>query len=131
MSVERCVAVVEIRHGAPSISFFQHPANHMALIEWHPRIGENLQSTWNKSRKEENILQCAAEGQRYRARMLFTLEASNVSVALIYRLGNHEGRVTLESVRKPATVMRTIARQIVLRCGSTRNTAFQGESQSS
>ncbi|SDA02398.1 BZ3501_MvSof-1269-A2-R1_Chr12-3g03577 [Microbotryum saponariae] len=74
---------------------------------------------------EENILQCAAEGQRYRARMLFTIEASNVSVALIYILGDHEGRVTLESVRKPATVMRTIARQIVLRCGSTRNTAFQ------
>ncbi|SCZ92216.1 BZ3500_MvSof-1268-A1-R1_Chr5-2g07715 [Microbotryum saponariae] len=45
------------------------------------------------------------------------IPASNVSVALIYRLGDHEGRVTLESVRKPATVMRTIARQIVLRCG--------------
>ncbi|SCZ88071.1 BZ3500_MvSof-1268-A1-R1_Chr2-1g04169 [Microbotryum saponariae] len=40
------------------------------------------------------------------------IPASNVSVALIYRLGDHEGRVTLESVRKPATVMRTIARQI-------------------
>ncbi|SCZ89736.1 BZ3500_MvSof-1268-A1-R1_Chr1-3g01546 [Microbotryum saponariae] len=40
------------------------------------------------------------------------IPASNVSVTLIYRLGDHEGRVTLESVRKPATVMWTIARQI-------------------
>ncbi|SCZ97303.1 BZ3500_MvSof-1268-A1-R1_Chr4-2g07125 [Microbotryum saponariae] len=86
---ERCVAVVEIRHGAPSISFFQHPANHMALIEWHPRIGENLQSTWNESRKEDKDIE------------------RECSSHLKQCLG-----VTLESVRKPATVMRTIARQI-------------------
>ncbi|SCZ92900.1 BZ3500_MvSof-1268-A1-R1_C067g00332 [Microbotryum saponariae] len=49
---ERCLAVVETSHGAPSISFHQHPADHLTLIEWHPLIGHNLQSTWKESLKE-------------------------------------------------------------------------------
>ncbi|SGY62328.1 BQ5605_C007g04679 [Microbotryum silenes-dioicae] len=112
---ERFVAVVKIPHGAPSISILQHPADHMTLIEWHPLIGDNLQSTWNESRKEiyynvrpkDKDIECECSSH-----LKIVIPFSNFSVAMIYKLGDHEGRGTLESVGKPAAVMRTIARQI-------------------
>ncbi|SCZ98095.1 BZ3500_MvSof-1268-A1-R1_Chr3-3g06569 [Microbotryum saponariae] len=142
---ERCLAVAETSHGAPSISFHQHPADHLTLIEWHPLIGHNLQSTWKESLKEVLRIshQCSGACMRYTgddgkiyynvrpkdkdvvrecsSQLKIVVPASNLSIALIYTLGNHEGPRTLESVRKPAAVMRTVAHQIVQQCGSTRS----------
>ncbi|SGY70244.1 BQ5605_C004g03128 [Microbotryum silenes-dioicae] len=63
---ERCIAVIETSHGAPSLSFHQHPADHLTLCPVigvdDPNIPSREQNFANCSKNIVALLTARAEG---------------------------------------------------------------------
>ncbi|SGY80222.1 BQ5605_C008g05331 [Microbotryum silenes-dioicae] len=154
---ERCLAVVERPYGdAPSSTDHQHPSEVAVGIEWRPEVPITLREAWSQpgeGRPVAEVLRithrCSGACKRVRVKdgklvhkkrdndkdpgktcstqLKILVQADDLSSALVYTLGNHEGRQPPPNVRRPAPFIRALAHQEVFRQANTPTLAFQSE----
>ncbi|SGY47332.1 BQ5605_C001g00523 [Microbotryum silenes-dioicae] len=156
---ERCLAVVERPYGdAPSSTDHQHPSEVAVGIEWRPEVPITLREAWSQpgeGRPVAEVLRithrCSGACKRVRVKdgklvykkrdndkdpgktcstqLKILVQADDLSSALMYTLGNHEGRQPPPNVRRPAPFIRALAHQEVLRQANTPTLTFQNMNQ--